>query len=352
MAINYVDYARGLRENYDAIPTKDENTIYFCEDTGEIFLGDYQMSSIAEIDKLKTALSELKDDVGTISLLEFEADSVVDALNKLSKKSAGITENITVSNDIGRYKTGDVIAANTPLDTIFKGLFQKVSVPTLTAPKATVNVSVPSLAKVGSTVNFGNVTVTFSRGSISPAYGTDGYRAGTATKYGVIVESGSTALYSQEGASNSFSVGNITIQGKGVVTISGTVSYGAGQQPKDSDGNDYGEALAAGTVSDRKTAVEFILPFMYGGTDGVSFTGLTEDLTKKGAKNYTVTTNSNKVTFLYDASYGNLKSILDANNFENIDGFTKSTVTIDGQQYNAYVSQFDTNGSAAYKLSF
>ena len=382
---NKVRYGRGLKESYLAITEKEDNKLYFCIDTGELFLGETQLSSMEQLNALRDRLSDVVGYVGDMDDLEVSASSLVEAINKLMLSSGsdyatmdnkpsingivlegdlslddlGISgsggssaDDITVSNDIGRYHAGDVIPAGTGLESIFKGILQKKSLPTITAPKATVSMSVPSLAKVGTSVNFGTVTVSFSRGSIVPAYGTDGYRAGAATKYAVKVENGSTELYAQEGASGSFNVGNISITGKGTVSVTGSVTHEAGQQPKDSDGDDYDSALAAGTVSEKKNAVEFILPFLRGGTDGASFTGLTEDLTKKGAKTYSVTTENNRVTFLYDSAYGNLKSIKDENDFENIDGFTKSTVTIDGWQYIAYVSQYNTTGTATYKLSF
>ena len=81
--------------------------------------------------------------------------------------------------------------------------------------------------------------------------------------------------------------------------------------------------------------------------------GLTEDLTKKGAKTYTVATNSEYVTFAYDAAYGDLKSIRDEGDQENIDGYSKTQITVGGVLYNVYTSQFLTVDPAAiYKLSF
>lgn len=39
-----VKISRGLQANYDAIPTKDGDTIYVCTDTGRCFLGDIPLS--------------------------------------------------------------------------------------------------------------------------------------------------------------------------------------------------------------------------------------------------------------------------------------------------------------------
>ena len=39
---------------------------------------------------------------------------------------------------------------------------------------------------------------------------------------------------------------------------------------------------------------------------------------------------------MYPATFGNLKSILDGNGFENLTDFTKTTITIGSVSYNVY----------------
>ena len=54
----------------------------------------------------------------------------------------------------------------------------------------------------------------------------------------------------------------------------------------------------------------------------------------------------------YDASYGNLRSILDGNGFETIGGWTQSSLTVDGFNYTVYIANSpttDTNASFTFK---
>lgn len=100
----------------------------------------------------------------------------------------------------------------------------------------------------------------------------------------------------------------------------------------------------------------FVYPFYWGvvasgaPVDSAAITGLTKSVTAKGNKTVSYTTSGiEQAVFAFPASYGNLKSIMDQNNFENIDTFTKSTVEVTGldgtpQQYNVYVSNVNVQG--------
>lgn len=328
--------------------------------------GDIELPTPADIDQIELDIADL-----SASMLGVQArlDDMVpiksignglvydDTTGELSATATGsaVTETaITVSNPIGRFTMNEVIPAGTPLEEIDRKLLQKVSVPTLTDPKAILTFTAPTLVKVGTTVSGGNATVTLDRGSINPAYGTSGYRSGEATGYAISM-TGAAASYSDNNDTGQFTVPDITRATPGKVTITGTASYAAGEQPKDSDGANYSTPLGAGSKSATKE-IEFIAPFYYGATQTkprTDLAGLTEDLSKKGAKTYTVATNSEYVTFAYDASYGDLRSIKDEGDQENIDGYTKTQITVDGIAYNLYISQFLTvDPAAVYKLSF
>ena len=158
-----------------------------------------------------------------------------------AKLSADLTAAITV----GGIDQGTTYEKGTKLENLFKDLLAPTLYPTLTAPSATLSAS-PStkLFEVGATqaVTF---SVTFNRGSISPAYGTSGYRSGAAESYTL---DGTT----QEG--NTFSK---TISGA-KTSYQASVAYGAGEQPKDSKGNDYESPLAAGSVNSNTINYEFV----------------------------------------------------------------------------------------------
>jgi len=87
--------------------------------------------------------------------------------------------------------------------------------------------------------------------------------------------------------------------------------------------------------------VSFILPYYHGVVDAdtlTELTGLVKDLSAKGSKTYAYTADNQYCVIVYDASYADLTSIKDQNNFDNKNNFTKKTVTIDGNSYKYYIS--------------
>lgn len=105
------------------------------------------------------------------------------------------------------------------------------------------------------------------------------------------------------------------------------------------------------TISGGNVGFTFVYPFYHGVLEAAAsiteaaIKGLQKDVSIKGTKSYTYDTAKieKQVVIAYPASYGDLKSILDPNKFENIDKFkgAKSTVSITGldntpQQYIVY----------------
>lgn len=141
---------------------------------------------------------------------------------------------------------GTVYPEGTDLETIFRDLLNPVTYPTLTAPSAALSTLDAKLIEKGSTLTT-TLIAGFNRGSINPANGTDGYRSGSATSYSL---NGDTPQLTNE-----FS--NITVDEEHVSYVV-TVVYEAGEQPKDSRGNNYGEALASGSVNSPALTFEFV----------------------------------------------------------------------------------------------
>ena len=249
---------------------------------------------------------------------------------------------------------GDSFAIGTSYDDMWDALLNPTLYPTFTNPSATLSYSADTYYEVGTSVSAKSATVTLNRGTITPAYGTSGYRSGAATNY-ALASSGADTEYSDSSASSgSFSVPALTRATKGNIVLTATVSYAAGEQPKDSKGNNYDSPLAAGSKSTTKT-MQFIQPYYYGksSTSTVSdFTGLTKSVTAKGQKQFKFTTNNEYMVMAYDSSYGNLSSIIDPNGFETISGWTKSTLTVGGFSYYVYVANSattDTNAQFTFK---
>lgn len=155
-----------------------------------------------------------------------------------------LQNDLTASVDVGGVKSGDEFTKDTSLETIFRRMLSPVLYPTLTNPSATISATGAKLIEKGGTLDT-VFTIIFDRGSISPAYGTSGYRSGTADEY---------TLDGVTQAGNTF---NKTIT-EAKKSYKGSVSYLAGEQPKDSTGANYSTPLPAGSVETNTIEYEFV----------------------------------------------------------------------------------------------
>lgn len=142
---------------------------------------------------------------------------------------------MNVAVTVGGLSAGTTYASGTRVDTILRDILEPTLYPTLTNPSASISGTGSKLLEIGQTQS-STITITLNRGSISPAYGTSGYRSGVATKY---------LLNGTEQTTNAF---NVTVSDS-LKSFSGIAYYAAGEQPKDSKGNDYSTPLAAGSKS-------------------------------------------------------------------------------------------------------
>lgn len=153
---------------------------------------------------------------------------------------------LDVTHEAGGISVGTSYAAGTAFETLWRDLLNPLENPTLTAPSATLTTLADKLLEVGDSIT-ATLTAVFNRGSIVPANGTSGYRSGEATGYtlstGDTDASGSFTGVTVDGTHNSFTV---------------DVAYAAGEQPKDSRGNDYDDPLSAGTVTSPALTFEFV----------------------------------------------------------------------------------------------
>lgn len=185
--------------------------------------------------------------------------------SEFNAKLAASTETINTSEGtaigVGYIPAGTNLNGKTVMDVIDQMLYKELF-PSFTAPSSTFTTGTSTLQKVGSTINISFLT-SFSRGSISPAYGTDGYRSGIPTKY----EYTGTGLNTITDASanllsNSQTVSSYTIL-LGANTWTSKVYYSEGTRPLSSRGLEYNElALPAGSVSTRTITITGVYPVM------------------------------------------------------------------------------------------
>ena len=158
--------------------------------------------------------------------------------------SAELEDDLTTSVTVGGITSGTTYEAGTSLETLFRDMLNPVAYPTLTNPSASLTATGAKLLETGATLNV-TFTIAFNRGSINPAYGTSGYRAGVATSY---------TLDGVTQATNTFAK-TIT---EAKTSYQGSVAYEAGEQPKDSTGKDYNSPLPAGSINSSTINYEFV----------------------------------------------------------------------------------------------
>lgn len=171
--------------------------------------------------------------------------SWVQCLTQDEGGSGELESAITTTKDVGGIAAGTTYPIGTSYDELWEDLLAPTLYPILTAPSATLSATGDKLLEKGASLST-TMTVEFDRGSISPAYGTSGYRSGAAGSYSL--NSGTAQV------NNTFAV-TVT---ESTTSYQASVNYGAGEQPKDSSGADYSTALDAGSVASNIINYEFV----------------------------------------------------------------------------------------------
>lgn len=154
--------------------------------------------------------------------------------------------------------------------------------PTLTPPSSSFTLTESGYHEIGEVISTLHFSCTFNRGSISPAYGTSGYRSGPPNNYnytgtGLPSDVASTSLTDTQ------TVSSHTVA-SGTESWTASVDYDAGEQPLSSEGNNYDSPLAAGTTSADTVSVVGVYPY-YGTTSDIT-TLTKQSLTSMSASYY------------------------------------------------------------------
>lgn len=191
--------------------------------------------------------------------------------------------------------------------------------PTLTAPSSTFTISPSGFREIGETIATVTLSATFNRGSINPAYGTDGFRSGLPNTYNYggygATNNSSTSL------TNSTTISNHVVE-SGANSWSGSVSYDAGEQPLDSDGNDFGSPLSAGDTSEVTRTITGVYPVF---ATSVSIDTSTKQSLQSMSANI-------EVTVVAETGNGDKQTIEIPNDFDTITGV---------QLYNSFSGNFE-----------
>lgn len=153
---------------------------------------------------------------------------------------------LDVTETAGGIDIGTVYTEGTSFETLWRDLLNPLKNPVLTAPSATLTTVANRLLEIGDSIT-ATLVAALDRGSIVPANGTSGYRSGVADSYSL---DGGTSQ-----ATGEFT--GVTVD-EDHASFTATITYGAGEQPKNSRGGDYDEPLSAGSVTSPALTFEFV----------------------------------------------------------------------------------------------
>ena len=219
----------------------------------------------------------------------------------LSSGATGIYNSDSPSNiEVGGVPVGTVLTGRT-LEDIIEEMLVTVFYPSFVNPNNTIAFvpSIPATQEVGVTLATIDFEATFDRGLITPPYGTSGFRSGLPTGY---TYTGTDLNFSVSSASlnDVQQISGYTIL-LGLQSWTNTVDYNAGEQPKDSEGNNFASPLPSGTTSVKTTSINGIYPWFYGKVSsggaaaGVNRPTANQALINSGSGNTTVASSNGTI---------------------------------------------------------
>ena len=259
------------------------------------------------------------DDLGDVDLTSLADGQVIkwDATNSRwinANESGGgggdaeLTANVTSNLEVGAIASGTTL----PSGTTFTEFVQKLLI-TEIAPATTFTASGSGVKEVGISVT---PTLTLKIDSV-----------GTGTPQSIKFYDGSTLLDTQAYVSGTSTYTYTMSAVTTTTTVKGVLEY------KKSDDS-------SATV-EKSATYTFVMASYYGAvttapTDKAGIIALTKNVKNTKAQTATFTLSNQRSCYCYPASFGNLTSIKDANNFEYLSSYTKTNVTVDDVSYNVY----------------
>lgn len=322
------DFTDAYKEKLDGIEAEAQvNTIESISVNGTELTPDADKNvditipdSLEKVDELPTASSSLE---GTIYMLaEEQTGYKVGGIYQCQEVETDVydwvlvgggdsetTEDVTANTTVGGISSGDTVLSGTSLTEVLKKLLI-IEI----APTTTFTASGSGVKEEGT--------------SVTPTLTLNITNAGTGTPVSISFYSGSTLLDTQDYVSGT----NTYTYTMGTAISTDTTVKGVLSYKKSDDSNATIEKTASYT---------FVMASYYGAvstapTTQAEIIALTKAV--KNTKAYTTTyvLSNQKSCYCYPASFGNLTSIKDANNFEYIQSYTKTNVSVDGVSYNVY----------------
>ena len=357
--------------SYNALPVKDDNALYFLNDTREIFKGEvsYTESVIMVVDfpavgarnKLYVKKSDLEMKVydGTswiplskpisnvldsttdyddmlitgagIKLYVDEKIEEIISTGGVTAKTVKTSESFQVKGtSIGAYKDGDVISDTESVFNILKNILTTVVPPTYKSP--TVRLGYGSSVEAGSTIS-PTITPSFTQND-----------AGDISRYSLTRTTNSVSTPVIDSAAiTSYTQDPIAVGDSGI-TYTATVTYAEGPIKNDNLGNPYPTGhIAAGSVSDSMSWTGFRKAFYGTDSDKTAECETSDDVRalplsssgKAPTGTNCITININigdtRVTIAYPATYPDISKVVQSSLGWNVlDTFTKKSIMVEG----------------------
>ena len=152
--------------------------------TGTMDVMNGEQGEQGETGETGRGIAHASVDAETEHLIITYDDGTIEDAGKItvSGGSGELQDDLTTSVTVGGITSGTTYEEGTSLETIFREMLNPVEYPTLTNPSATLSATGAKLLETGATLDT-TMTLTLNRGSISPAYGTSGYRSGPCGTY-------------------------------------------------------------------------------------------------------------------------------------------------------------------------
>ena len=268
---------------------------------------DYEKGDLVIYDK-KLYEFEVDHSAGEWSNIEVNQVAIADLLGSGSG-DASLDSAVTSNLAVGAIASGTTLAKGTT----FTEFVQKLLI-TEIAPTTTFTASGSGIKEVGTSVT---PTLTLVVNTV-----------GTGTPTAIKFYSGSTLLDTQAyvRGTNTYSF-TMTDAITTNTTVKGVLEY------KKSDDT-------SATI-EKTASYTFVMASYYGAvttapTDKAGIIALTKNVKNTKAQTATFNLSNQRSCYCYPASFGNLTSIKDANNFEYLSSYTKTNVTVDEVSYNVY----------------
>lgn len=279
---------------------------------------DSKIDSVSEkLETVTTAFTAFKntaeEQFDNISDWSEEVDEKIKELSaRPAGSSAFLSKDLFVTNEMGMIPKYSTIPMGTPLENIWTSALTNEIKPA--AGSLSLNISTKNELPGSKTLSIISFKATAGNLPIT-GYA---FKIGNGT-----VTSGTTMIP------------GVDESGQHTGTMTSSVSF-----TTSSDFSVYASAFDGKNTVVANTSVLFFWPYFYGETDvsSVDLSALKKISETKSDKTVNFGAVGKYLVFAYDNKYTDLKSALDKNNFETLNGFVKTTATYAGHEYKVYVS--------------